>query len=83
MVHDRCLIDLGYAGLAYTWANRSDNSEAIVRLDRALCTPSGWVSFQDADVLHLPRLKSDHAPIILNTARVIPRRKRNFKFKSF
>jgi hypothetical protein len=37
------------------------------RLDRFFCNPSWQNLFEEATVLHLPRVHSDHTPILLNT----------------
>ncbi|OVA20440.1 Reverse transcriptase zinc-binding domain [Macleaya cordata] len=60
---------MGFSGPAYTWCNkRALHSHIRERLDRVLATPSWCLTFKDAHVTHLPRLSSDHAPILLNTS---------------
>ncbi|KAA3479140.1 Retrovirus-related Pol polyprotein LINE-1 [Gossypium australe] len=55
--------DLRFIGPHYTW-QRANTSE---RLDRALANDD-WISvFPHSLVYHLPRIKSDHRPIILKT----------------
>ncbi|KAA3466349.1 reverse transcriptase [Gossypium australe] len=55
--------DLGYIGPSYTW-QRGNTSE---RLDRAMANDA-WISaFPHSLVYHLPRIKSDHRPILLKT----------------
>ncbi|XP_026459237.1 uncharacterized protein LOC113359882 [Papaver somniferum] len=53
------------------------------KLDRALCNTSWRLLFPDEAVLHLPRIGSDHAPIILNTMRKPPKRNPNHKFEFY
>lgn len=53
------------------------------RLDRALCNLDWRNCFPGATVTHLPRLSSDHTPILLRTAgRVNARRLSTFKFQA-
>ncbi|XP_026458603.1 uncharacterized protein LOC113359140 [Papaver somniferum] len=77
------LIDLGYKGPAYTWSNgRCMDNLIRQRLDRVLTNIEWCVFFSFAAVLHLPRLASDHAPILLNTYRNISRSPPNYKFEA-
>ncbi|KAA3453419.1 reverse transcriptase [Gossypium australe] len=56
-------IDLRFIGPSYTW-KRGNTSE---RLDRALANDD-WISvFAHSLVYHLPRIKSNHRPILLKT----------------
>lgn len=77
------LINLGYKGLAYTWTN-GRNMEGLIRqhLDRVLANPEWCIDFSYAGVLHLPRLASDHAPILLNTCRNVSRSPPDYKFEA-
>ncbi|KAJ3708187.1 hypothetical protein LUZ61_011892 [Rhynchospora tenuis] len=60
------LIDLGFKGPAFTWTNKRYTSTPIFeRLDRVLVTPSWIHLYSRAVVLHLPRIYSDHAGILL------------------
>ncbi|XP_026450633.1 uncharacterized protein LOC113350721 [Papaver somniferum] len=77
------LIDLGYKGPAYTWTNGREIKGLIrQRLDRVLANPEWCSCFHNAAVLHLPRIESDHAPILLNTCRNIARAPPNYKFEA-
>lgn len=62
------LLDLGYSGPKFTWVNKRDNGSLVMeRLDRFLANAE-WLSiFPESVVSHLPRTKSDHNPILLNT----------------
>lgn len=67
-VFETGLVDLGFKGSAFTWNNQQDTSAAIhERLDRVLCTMPWCQIFPMAYVNHLPRIHSDHAPILLRT----------------
>jgi hypothetical protein len=60
------LIDLGYQGNIYTWANNQSGSHHIKeRLDR-FCVNSNWIqSFPRYNNKYLLRYTSDHCPIFL------------------
>lgn len=56
------LVDLGYQGPNYTWLN----CRVKERLDKGFCNVSWRLAFPDAFIQHLPRVKSDHFPLLLN-----------------
>lgn len=64
----RCeLSDLGYIGTCFTWSNgRKGRDNILERLDTVTATEEWKVIFPYHQVRHLPRFKSDHAPIILD-----------------
>lgn len=84
-IKDRGLIDMGFYGPAFTWSNGAvANTYIFERLDRAVCTPDWFFRFQDNGVLHLPRISSDHAPILVNTDRTRKKKRRHTnKFEYF
>jgi hypothetical protein len=53
------MMDLGFSGPTFTWTNR----RVFERIDRAICNEKWRSLFADANVIHLPRTKSDHCPI--------------------
>ncbi|KAA3489594.1 reverse transcriptase [Gossypium australe] len=57
------LQDLGYIGPSFTW-QRGSTAE---RLDRALANDAWFSDYPHSLVYHLPRIKSDHRPILLKT----------------
>ncbi|KAJ4782681.1 Endonuclease/exonuclease/phosphatase family protein [Rhynchospora pubera] len=62
------LLDLDFSGPAYTWVGRQHTSSPIFeRLDRFLVTPTWLSRYPSSMVKHLPRIHSDHSPIILKT----------------
>ncbi|TYH05308.1 hypothetical protein ES288_A08G072900v1 [Gossypium darwinii] len=56
-------LDLGYNGPSYTW----QRGGTLVRLDRALANNVWVLAFLQYLVSHLPHIKSNHRPIMLNT----------------
>lgn len=60
---DTALVDMGFAGPSFTWF-RDTISE---HLDRALCNVQWRLAFPESYVRHMPRIKSDHRPILLVT----------------
>jgi exonuclease III len=65
---DACnLLDLGFNGPRFTWTNKRDRGLVMERLDRFFCNPSWQHLFEESTVLHLPRVHSDHTPILLDT----------------
>ncbi|XP_061998976.1 uncharacterized protein LOC133716286 [Rosa rugosa] len=76
------LLDLGFHGAMATWWN----SETLLRLDRAVCTPSWFDVFGHSKLFHLPPSDSDHVPLLLraSTTRLPVRSKpHRFKFEAF
>ncbi|XP_019186575.1 PREDICTED: uncharacterized protein LOC109181278 [Ipomoea nil] len=67
-IQEEGLIDLGFSGPSLTWVkDGSENDFKGARLDRALCNTEWRTSFPDASVSHLPRIASDHAPVLIHT----------------
>ncbi|XP_052107411.1 uncharacterized protein LOC127740479 [Arachis duranensis] len=56
------LNDLGFSGPPFTW----QRNQIKPRLDRFLCNLEFNVLFPSVGVKHLPKLKSDHLPILLD-----------------
>ena len=63
---DMCqLIDLGFNGPKFTWTNKRKSKSILKRLDRGWAD-SEWIqSFPNANLWYLPRITSDHCPILL------------------
>ncbi|KAF7812326.1 reverse transcriptase [Senna tora] len=60
------LEDLGFVGQKYSWFNKRDNGHMILeRIDRFLANASWIQHFPHVVNHHLPRVKSDHTPILL------------------
>jgi len=78
------LIDLGYSGPAYTWTNKRFSSiPTFQRLDRSLANANWCSAFPSSTVLHLPMLKSDHAPILTMFQSSIAKTTKPFRFKNY
>ncbi|KAK3020531.1 hypothetical protein RJ639_046220 [Escallonia herrerae] len=75
VMQEKGLVDLGFLGNPFTWTNKGPLQANIhERLDRGLGNPQWRILFPNATIKHLPAFKSDHNPILLNTAEnpVIP-----------
>ncbi|CAL1404640.1 unnamed protein product [Linum trigynum] len=77
-INDCSLIDVGYTGPRFTWTN----GRLLQRLDRALCNRDWIDHFPDTLNTHLPRIRSDHRPILIRSSIVnrTPNKERPFRF---
>lgn len=64
-IHNHDLIDLGYTGHRFTWRRGT----LMERLDRAICNPAFSNHFNNSSVIHLPKVLSDHRPILITLTR--------------
>ncbi|KAI3473565.1 hypothetical protein Pfo_031528 [Paulownia fortunei] len=62
MIGDSGLIDAGYEGSSYTWTNH----KVWKRLDRVLYSEEWLNLFHITKVSHLPRIWSDHSPLLIS-----------------
>ncbi|XP_028777172.1 uncharacterized protein LOC114733838 [Neltuma alba] len=70
------LIDLGYVGPKFTW----QRGNLMVRLDRALSNGL-WIQAQpNTQVLHLPKIHSDHRPVLIKQVNMGQQTKRPFRY---
>lgn len=66
-INNNALVQLNPSGACYTWSNGPPGRGSIFkRLDRGLVNQNWMDIFPDAKLSHLPRLSSDHNPL-LNT----------------
>lgn len=64
-IYEEGFMDLGFTGQTFTWSRRYQEDEwKGARLDRVLCNSEGRILFPEAKVEHLPRVGSDHCPIL-------------------
>lgn len=79
LIADLTLIELPLHNRKYTWA-RSSTSSSKALLDRFLCT-SSWLNHYSSSLVHsLPRVHSDHNPLILQTDSITTTINKNIKF---
>ena len=81
---DKCgLIDLGFHGPRFTWTNKSPIWQSTIKewLDRSLGNVEWTLLYPSAEIHHLPRVKSDHYLILLNTAPSEPKPPKPFRFE--
>lgn len=60
------LVDLGFNGSKYTWTNKRIVRPIFERLDRGWVNPEWICTFPNSSIWHLPRITSDHCPILLH-----------------
>ncbi|XP_019184648.1 PREDICTED: uncharacterized protein LOC109179603 [Ipomoea nil] len=81
-IYSEGLVDMGFSGARLTWM-RGSEPEKGARLDRALCNVEWRHRFPEATVRHLPRVASDHTPILLHSdGRGGPRGPDTFRFQA-
>ena len=61
-IDDNNLCDLGYSGAKFTWCRGT----VAKRLDRVLCNAQWFDYFVNAYVKVLPKIKSDHSPLLIH-----------------
>ena len=81
---DKCgLIDLGFHGPRFTWTKKSPVWQSTIkeRLDRGVANTKWALLFPSVEIHHLPRVKSDHCPILLTTEPPGPKPAKPFRFE--
>ncbi|XP_020081326.1 uncharacterized protein LOC109704977 [Ananas comosus] len=78
LIRDLALIDLPMTNQTYTWPNMQ-HKPTLAKLDRFLVSTEWDLSFPLSKVKALPRITSDHTPIILTTG-LLPTPRR-FRFE--
>ncbi|XP_039138822.1 uncharacterized protein LOC120276159 [Dioscorea cayenensis subsp. rotundata] len=78
------LLDLQFSGPKYTWCN---NQSGVARrwamLDRGLINLAWSSLFGSYTLRHLPRLHSDHAPLLFSGFKHISNHKSSFRFENY
>ncbi|KAH9788525.1 reverse transcriptase domain-containing protein [Citrus sinensis] len=64
---DNQIFDLKFKGPRFTWSR----GFLLKRLDRALCNNEWLLKFTDNSVLHLPKVASDHRPVLVRFGRIV------------
>ncbi len=82
LIHDLALIDLPLKNQRFTWSNMQQ-APALAKLDRFLVSTEWDSSFPRSDVEALPRVTSDHCPILLSTAAHSRGPNKLFRFEEF
>lgn len=63
--------DLRFFGPIFTWTNRRNVNGLIhTSFDRCWANPSWTIDYLEANVAHLPRLSSNHCPLLLSLSRM-------------
>lgn len=66
-IFGQSLIDMGFHGSKFTWTRGLHSSSFKgARLDRALCNFEWKLLFPEANVVHLPKVKSDHSLLLID-----------------
>lgn len=82
---DLCnLLDLGFSGPKFIWSNLRQVTDLILeRIDRCFGNPSWRIAFPKASVTHLPRVFTDHCPVLLELDKPPPMSSnRPFRFQT-
>lgn len=85
VIQSRGMIDLGASGPKYTWTNKRQDGELVMkRLDRAFANARWRVQFPEVIVRVLPRTHGDHSPLLLDLEGLPPppKKKRPFRFNA-
>nr|CAD1817237.1 unnamed protein product [Ananas comosus var. bracteatus] len=81
---DGGFVDIQFNGPGYTWTNnRQGNSKILQRLDRALANSQWIMKFPFARLVHLPRVASDHCPLLLILTPNLHRQRKPFRIESW
>ncbi|KAI0496288.1 hypothetical protein KFK09_022602 [Dendrobium nobile] len=77
------LYELKFMGPMFTWSNNKKGLDRIMeRLDRMIVNSYSVNNNQLLVVKHLPRIASDHCPILLNLNSSSPKISKTFKFEN-
>ncbi|PKU70040.1 hypothetical protein MA16_Dca014486 [Dendrobium catenatum] len=75
--------DIGFNGPKYTWCNNKEGLARIwERLDRIWLNSKSLIEFSNAVIKHLPRISSDHYPILLQIDNKKQQNNREIRFEN-
>ncbi|PRQ42072.1 putative RNA-directed DNA polymerase [Rosa chinensis] len=81
---DTCdFVHLDTSGLFFTWSNGwSTSGHVELRLDRCLCDTTWFEAWPFTSCVALPRVVSDHSPLIFSASKLSPSGPKPFRFQS-
>ncbi|KAL6130669.1 hypothetical protein ACLB2K_069048 [Fragaria x ananassa] len=81
---DACdFVHLDTAGARFTWTNGCGTRVHVeLRLDRSLCNTSWFEAWPYSSCIALPRVVSDHNPLIFSASKLSPSGPKPFRFQS-
>ncbi|XP_060202677.1 uncharacterized protein LOC132631093 [Lycium barbarum] len=83
-LQDCGLMDMGYVGCNFTWCNERSHDQIIwKRLDMVVVNDNWNGLFPITEVLHLPRVSSDHCPILISYGNQNENHIKYFRFLNF
>lgn len=81
-IHQNGLVDMGFIGDIFTWCNnRRGHARIRERLDRVLGNLEAQDLFPSCTVSHLPRITSDHSPLLVRWEVEVPQISAGFIFQ--
>lgn len=66
------LLDLSFQGPKFTWTSKRKTNPILERLDRGWGNPKWFTTFSNSCLWHLPRITSDHCPLLIQLNLPIP-----------
>ena len=83
-ISDNSLLDVGFSGPNFSWCNgQRGQARRWARLDRCLVN-ANWTNNYNAQILyHLPRVSSDHSPLLLVASNNALLNRKVFRFENF
>ena len=76
------LLEIRMSGRKFTWANNQENN-IMTTIDRIFCTTELEAMFPLCTSQALPRIGSDHTPLVLDTGARAPSNPKPFRFEKW